>query len=114
MLLKDKFCLETILESIQKIEKYVSKYSDSESFFDTVDYEASIMNFIIIAEMTEKISKEIKSNNSQVNWRNIKGFRNIASHNYFGLDLDEVWEIIHNFLPKLESEIHQILEDIQS
>ena len=66
------------------------------------------MNFIIISEMAEKISLVVQENHSFIDWRGIKGFRNIAAHDYFGLDVKEVWDIIHNDLPKLQMEIKEI------
>lgn len=37
-----------------------------------------------------------------IDWSRIKAFRNILAHNYFGIDADEVWQIIHQHLPDLE------------
>ena len=46
-----------------------------------------------------KISGEIKKETSDsVDWHKIVGFRNIIAHNYFGIDAEEVWQIIHNSL----------------
>jgi uncharacterized protein with HEPN domain len=42
------------------------------------------MNFSILAEMVDRLSDAVKSENPQVNWRNI------AAHDYFGLDIDEI------------------------
>jgi uncharacterized protein with HEPN domain len=39
-----------------------------------------------------------------------KGFRNIVAHDYFGVDAEEVWQIIKNNLPELEASISQILD----
>ncbi len=112
MLLNDKFSLEAMLDGVDKIQRYSSKYNNPQDYYDTVEFEASVMNFIILAEMVDRLSDEIKSEYPDVNWRSIKGFRNIAAHDYFGLDLDEVWDIIHNYLPRLQQSIAEILIEI--
>ena len=108
MLNRDKVCFETILISIDKIIEYSSEFDEPGSFYNTKEFEASIMNFIIISEMAEKISSVVKEKYNFIDWRGIKGFRNIAAHDYFGLDVKEVWDIIHNDLPKLQMEIKEI------
>jgi uncharacterized protein with HEPN domain len=112
MSLNDKFSLESMLESIDKIQRYSSKFNSPQDFNDTMEFEASVMNFIILAEMVDRLSDEIKSENLNVSWRSIKGFRNIAAHDYFGLDMDEIWDIIQNYLPKLQQSIAEMLSEI--
>ncbi|NBC24610.1 MAG: DUF86 domain-containing protein [Bacteroidetes bacterium] len=41
----------------------------------------------------------------------MKGFRNIVAHDYFGVDAEEVWQIINRYLPELEKEIKRDLEE---
>ncbi|MCB1192138.1 MAG: DUF86 domain-containing protein [Leptospiraceae bacterium] len=113
-IIKDKLILDAILESIEKIQNYASSFTEANEFFDTMNFEASVMNFIIIAEMTEKLSPEIIKENSVIDWKSIKGFRNIAAHNYFGLDYNEVWYIIESYLPELKLNVKQIIEKIKS
>ena len=65
-----------------------------------------MMNFIVIGEMVEKLSETfIKKTNTRIDWFKIKGFRNIIAHNYFGIDAEEVWQIIHDSLVKLKAEL---------
>jgi len=59
--------------------------------------------------MAEKLSEEFKQNTSHIDWLNSKGFRNIIAHNYFGIDAEEVWEIIHNDISNLKIELDKIL-----
>ncbi|MGE4520712.1 MAG: DUF86 domain-containing protein [Desulfobacteraceae bacterium] len=40
----------------------------------------------------------------------MKGFRNIIAHNYFGVDAEEVWQIITKNLPELKYQLKQIAE----
>lgn len=68
------------------------------------------MNFIVIGEMVEKLSDElIDASSADVDWFKIKGFRNILAHNYFGVDAEEVWQIIHNRLPNLETKVKKMI-----
>lgn len=59
--------------------------------------------------MADKLSDEFKnSTESQIDWFKIKGFRNIIAHNYFGINAEEVWQIIHNSLGSLKTDIEKI------
>ena len=94
-----------MLDAIEKIKQYSSRFTSADDFWNTTQaFEASLMNFIIIGEMVEKLSEELTdASKNEIDWFKIKGFRNILAHNYFGVDAEEVWQIIHNSLPKLET-----------
>lgn len=101
---KDKACIQNILESVDKIQKYSQKFNDADSFYaDEMSFDASMMNFIIIGEMAGKISGEfIASSEKEISWIKVKNFRNLIAHNYFGIDAEEVWQIIHGSLADLD------------
>lgn len=70
-----------------------------------------MMSFIVIGEMALKISDDLKDKTSgDINWLRINGFRNILAHNYFGIDADEVWQIIHQHLSVLEVKLKALIE----
>jgi len=109
---KDYFCLLNMLDAIDKIKQYALPFPSADEFWETSQaFEASLMNFIIIGEMIEKLSDELKdASESEINWHKIKKFRNILAHNYFGVDAEEVWQIIHNSLPKLETQLSELIK----
>lgn len=109
---RDFACLLSILDSIKKIELYSNRFSTADDFYaDTLSFDASMMNFIIIGEMVEKLSDSFVENTSKnIDWYKVKGFRNIIAHNYFGIDAEEVWQIIHNSLPKLKTSIELLIK----
>lgn len=109
---KDFSCLLNILDSIEKIQSYTRNHSKADDFYnDAISFDATMMNFVVIGEMAEKLSDEFTSNtHDMVDWLKIRGFRNIIAHNYFGIDAEEVWQIIQNHLPELKSEIQKIVE----
>ena len=99
-----------MLDAIDKIKQYSVSFSSSDEFMsDNQAFDASLMNFIVIGEMVDKISQALKdSSENEINWHKIKSFRNILAHNYFGVDAEEVWQIIHNDLPKLEMQLKKL------
>ncbi len=107
---KDKNCLQNILDSINKIDSYTELFQNADELYgDNKSFDAVLMNFIVIGEMVVKLSDEFKQNNSSVDWSSIKGFRNFIAHQYFGIDAEEVWGIIHTELPKLKRELEKVL-----
>jgi uncharacterized protein with HEPN domain len=107
---KDHYCLESIIEAIDRIIEYTSGFNNADDFNDDYrNFDAAMMNFVVIGEMVDKISDEFKKNNDKIEWIKIKGFRNIVAHDYFGIDAEEVWQIIKNKIPTLKSEIKGLM-----
>lgn len=110
---KTKLSLLSVLEAIEKIERYTSTYNSADKFYhDERDFDATMMQFVIIGEMISKLDDNFKDEYSSVPWQKIKDFRNIVAHNYFGIDADEIWEIIVLKIHPLKQEIQAIIEKL--
>jgi len=110
MLEKDKLNILSVNDAITKILTYSKSYSNADDFHKNQrDFDAAMMNFIIIGEMVARLTEKFVEQNRHVDWFKIRGFRNIVAHNYFGIDAEEVWQIINTHLPKLKKEIKKIL-----
>lgn len=106
---KDKANLLAIIDSIEKIERFVKDIRDADSFYqDEKTFDAVLINFIVIGESVSRLSQTLKEKEDQVSWVKIKSLRNIVAHNYFGVDAEEVWQIIHGNLPELKLKIKSI------
>ncbi|TAL37002.1 MAG: DUF86 domain-containing protein [Spirochaetes bacterium] len=106
---RDKIQLASIADSIRKIQNYSAGFPGADEFYaDTQAFDASMMNFVIIGEMVARLSESFMREHGQVDWARIKGFRNLVAHNYFGIDAEEVWQIIKNKLPQLKAQIEAI------
>lgn len=111
MLTKDRHCLESVIEAIDRIIEYTSGIKSADDFNDdNKAFDAAMMNFVVIGEMVDKISLEFKREHPEIDWIKIKGFRNIIAHDYFGIDAEEVWQIIKNKIPVLKSDINILLD----
>lgn len=71
-----------------------------------------IHNFQIIGEASSKTSIEFRSRFPEIPWRQIIAMRNIIVHEYFGIDLDEVWNTVENMIPDLKLKIKKLLETL--
>ena len=108
---KDKGNLLAIIESCTKIRKFTEDLWDADSFYsDEIVFDAVLMNFVIIGETVARLSDETKQFYSNIPWTRIKGFRNLVAHDYFGVDAEEVWQIISNDLHSFELAIRKITE----
>jgi uncharacterized protein with HEPN domain len=47
-----------------------------------------------------------------VGWRSVVAFRNVVVHDYLGIDLKQIWNIIEHDLPDLKRKIRAILEKL--
>jgi uncharacterized protein with HEPN domain len=104
----DRLYLIHILECIERIERYTLG-GRSGYFADTMVQDAVIRNLQTLSESIRRISGTLKEAHSGVNWRNISAFRNVVVHDYLGIDLNQIWDIVEKDLPDLKRQIEAIL-----
>ena len=103
--------LKHILECINLIEEY-SKNLSKENFKGSTELQDAIIRRLeIIGEAARNLPDEFKGNYSDTQWRKIIAARNILAHFYFGVDLNMIWNIFKNDLPKLKEQVKSMLED---
>jgi uncharacterized protein with HEPN domain len=109
---KDFSCILNMLDSIKRIQQYSSKFANADDFYaDTLSFDASMMNFIVIGEMVDKLSDTFLNETSdKIDWLKVKAFRNIIAHNYFGIDAEEVWQIINGSLTELQKNLESLIK----
>ncbi len=83
-------------------------YEDFENDERTVD--AVLRNLEIIGEAPGNTPSELRDKSSDIPWRRIVGLRNVVIHQYFGVDIENTWEVITNDLPDLKEKVKSILE----
>jgi uncharacterized protein with HEPN domain len=111
MQIKDRHSLESIIDAIERIFDYTKDIRSADDLFaNNIAFDATMMNFIVIGEMVAKLTEEFKENYQEIEWNKIKGFRNIVAHDYFGIDAEEVWQIIRFKLPNLKKDIEKIIK----
>ncbi len=93
--------LADILHSIERCERYVDALdSDDPNIVDMAE-DAVERNLQIIGEAANHLPAEITEAHPEIAWPQIRGFRNILVHQYFGVDTDTVRDVIRTHLPSL-------------
>ena len=101
---------DDILDSGNAILEFVEGLSFDDFCNDRKTYSAVIREFEIVGEAVGKLPESFRQRRPDVEWQDIKDFRNLLSHEYLGVDLEIVWNIIEDDLPVLMDAVKKILE----
>ncbi|MBS1523343.1 MAG: DUF86 domain-containing protein [Bacteroidetes bacterium] len=110
--LGDKVRLQHILDAIDEVEIYLENVSYEQFLQNSEKRFATIKQIEIIGEACNALSDELKAQYPSIPWKSIIGFRNISIHEYFGVNLQLVWEIANNDLPALKREMTEMLANL--
>ena len=102
---RDSLYLSHILEEIRFLKKLAQDRNFEEYQGDEIIQRASIRSLEIIGEAVKNLSPEYKAMHPKIEWKKIAGLRDILIHQYFGVDLLIVWDVIQYKIPELEEAI---------
>ncbi len=94
--------IDDILEAISCIREYTAGMAFASFEADKKTQHAVIRNLEIIGEAARLLPDEVKERASEIEWYKIVALRNILIHEYFGVNLKIVWDIIQNKLDEIE------------
>ena len=103
--------LEDISNAILDIRSFVHEMSAEGFMADKKTANAVVRSLEVIGEATGKIPMDVRIRYPDIPWEEIIGMRNRLIHEYFGVDLDIVWQTIQDDLSPLETAIRKMLKD---
>ena len=112
---RDTQILEHVIDYCEDIEETLEKYGDSYEIFSNDKGYQYILSFCIIqiGELVNTLSSELRSKTvKEINWREIKGMRNIVVHQYRSVNRQILWDTVHDDIPLLKSFCEKHIEDV--
>ena len=102
--------LQHIKICLERIEQYAAVGRDAFSK-DTKTQDAILRNLQTMAEATQKLSASLKTKHPEVPWTKLSGFRNILVHNYLGLNMDRIWDVVEKNVPEFKQQFATAFRD---
>lgn len=110
---EDRVYLLHIRDALANIQEYTS--SGREFFFtDKKTQDAVVRNLEIIGEAVKHLSDSLTTSRPSIPWKQIAGMRDKLIHEYFGVDLNLVWDVVATGLPELDRTIAEILKTLKT
>ena len=106
----DEVYLSHIVDAIERIEEYCQGVSRQKFLKNKMVAAAAVRELEIIGEAARNVSREFRKMNPELPWEQMTGTRNRLIHEYFGVDLEIVWQTIIQDLPNLKNLVKHLLE----
>ena len=94
-----KLLLNDITENAESIFEFAGNTLYEDFIANKMKVYAVIRAFEIIGEASKMITEEMKDRYPLIEWQLMTDFRNLLIHEYFGIDYEKLWNVIHNELP---------------
>jgi len=105
----ERLYLSDIVTAADTIARFLHEM-DLESLMKSDLHQSALLyQLTIIGEAVSRISEPIRKRHPGIPWVDIKGFRNIVVHDYFGVDWKEVWRTATEEVPVLRTQIAHVL-----
>tara|TARA_R100000988_G_scaffold29491_1_gene15100 strand:- start:617 stop:964 length:348 start_codon:yes stop_codon:yes gene_type:complete len=103
--------IQDIIEYIGHLEDILEEVSKEEFLQNTKSKLAAERCFEVIGEATKKIDRDFRDKFSKIPWSNMAAFRDVIIHDYDRLVAEVIWDTFHTEIPKLKTDLLNILED---
>ena len=101
--------LKHILESIEAIEDYSKDFHEELFMINREKQDAIIRRVEIIGEAVKNLPEDFKKAHPEISWEEINAMRNKLIHEYFGVDLSLIWQVVKKDLNPLKEQIKKLL-----
>lgn len=101
--MRNNLVVDKMIVLIEKILRYTQGMTRDEFVESDIVVDACVFNISQLGELSNQIDEEFEESHPEIPWRQIYGLRNRIVHDYEGVNLNLVWEIIESDLPELKN-----------
>ncbi len=105
----DTDLVRDMLEAARRARDYCADLQYDDFLQDNKTQDAVVRNLEILGEAAKSVSEDLRKRYDGLPWASIAGMRDRLIHDYFGVNLDIVWDVANNDLPRLVEDLNQIL-----
>lgn len=106
--------LEHILNAIDIIQNNKSRFTSEQIENDPIIFYGFVKQIEIIGEAVYMLTKEFRSNHSELDWDSIEGMRHVLVHGYYKIKPSRVWSTIQTDIPALRPYIVKYIQETES
>ena len=108
----DRERLLDILDAVERIEAQAAR--GRAAFAEDELAQTAVIRWVeIVGEAARVLTEELRQAHPEVPWRQMVAMRNVLIHGYFDVDIDLVWSVAQNDLPKLGAQVRAIVEAME-
>ena len=101
-----------MVDAIVKIQEF-TRTMEEEDYLDSELVQSAVERKLeILGEAARRVSIKFQSQNTEIDWRNAIGLRNMIIHRYDQVEQERIWDIIQEILPELKSQLMPLLPPI--
>ena len=105
--------IEHMLQFIEDIENFSQGLSKADFKRNNLRQSAILRKIELLGEAAKNLPFSFRNKYPSIEWKKIIGTRDKLIHQYFGVDLDLMWDVVKKELPKLKKQIKDILKGLQ-
>jgi uncharacterized protein with HEPN domain len=106
---REELYLADLIDNARVVREYLHGVSRERWDSDPVLRDAVLYRMLLLGEIAGSLPDELRDRYPDVAWRQIRAFRNLAVHRYFGVDWAVVWKIAQDEPPVLEEQARAII-----
>lgn len=107
---RDRF--RHILEASDRIGEFVEDMKLGDFVGDHKTQSAVLRELMVIGEAARYVTKGLKEKHPDVAWEDLVEMRNMFTHEYFRLKLEDIWKIATEDIPRLRKQVEGILAEL--
>lgn len=106
--------LQHVIDAATSIGQYLDGVDETQFMSETMRQDAVIRQLEIVGEAVKQVSSDLRTGYPHIPWRVIAGMRDRLIHQYFGVDLDQVWLTATTEVPMLKLQMQQVLDELSA
>jgi uncharacterized protein with HEPN domain len=108
---RDQSWLQDMLDSARLAMDYVRGISREQFLSDIGTQDKVLRRLTILGEAAKNVSEETRTTYPEITWREIAGLRDVVVHRYPSVQMDRIWQIVHENVPPLISALERLIPD---